>query len=283
MVNSIRKVGVAGAGTMGLGIAQVIAMAGYPVALYDINANVLETAFKAIKSNLEKGVSLEKLTDQEAADALGRIQPINDIKELKGDLVIEAVVEQLEVKIDLFTEIEKNNAPGCILASNTSSIPITQIAAGLQNPKGFIGMHFFNPAHIMKLVEIIPGAQTDPDVFKIVREFTVSLGKTPVVASDAPGFIVNRVARHFYVESLKLLEEKVADHEAIDKLMEATGFRMGPFRLMDLIGIDTNFAVTNSMYNAFYQDPKFRPSRIQKQKVDARQLGKKSGSGFYNY
>jgi 3-hydroxybutyryl-CoA dehydrogenase len=183
----------------------------------------------------------------------------------------------------LFRQLEAVNPAETILATNTSSIPITQIARGLQYPGRVVGVHFFNPAHIMKLVEIISGAETNCEVAKKAFEWAESLGKTAVYTADAPGFIVNRVARHFYVEGLKILEEQVAPLESIDRLCEASGFKMGPFRLMDLIGVDTNYAVTGSMYSLFGQDAKFRPSRIQKQKVDAGHHGRKAGQGFYRY
>jgi 3-hydroxybutyryl-CoA dehydrogenase len=220
---------------------------------------------------------------EEKEKCLQNIELTNDIRAMVADIVIEAIVEKLEVKVRLFEELEKLNASYTILATNTSSIPITQMAARLKHPGRLIGMHFFNPAYIMKLVEVISGLATSNEVVELIKEFAVQLGKVPVVANDSPGFIVNRVARHYYVESLKILEENIADMGSIDRLMESSGFKMGPFRLMDLIGIDTNFSVTNSMYNAFHQDPKFRPSRLQQQKVDAGHYGKKSGKGFYEY
>jgi len=169
------------------------------------------------------------------------------------------------------------------LATNTSSIPITQISTAIPHPERVVGIHFFNPAHIMKLVEIVSGAHTSETVAQTAFDFVKGLKKTPIMAKDSPGFIVNRVARHYYVEGLKTLEENVASHEDIDALLEASGFKMGPFRLMDLIGVETNFSVTESMFNLFYQDGKFRPSKIQKQKVDAGHYGRKTGKGFYNY
>jgi 3-hydroxybutyryl-CoA dehydrogenase len=175
------------------------------------------------------------------------------------------------------------NGADCIYATNTSSIPITQIAAGLAFPEQVIGIHFFNPAHIMKLVEVIKGAKTNSTIVERVLAFVQSIGKTGVVAADAPGFIVNRIARLYYVESLKLLEEGVADLETIDRIMESSGFKMGPFKLMDLIGVDTNYSVTESQYQLFNFEPRFRPSRIQKQKVDAGLHGRKTKAGFYNY
>jgi 3-hydroxybutyryl-CoA dehydrogenase len=182
----------------------------------------------------------------------------------------------------LFQIIEKNN-PNSILTTNTSSIPVTQIASGIKNRDRFAGLHFFNPAPAMKLVEVIRGVETSLETVESLKNFSKNLGKTPVVAKDSPGFIVNRVARHYYVEALKMLEENNADIQTIDKLLKASGFKMGSFELMDLIGLDVNFSVTSSMFNAFHQDPKFRPNRIQQQKVDAGHLGFKSGKGFYNY
>lgn len=282
-LSEIKVVGIVGAGTMGQGIAQVIAMAGYKVLLYDVNAEKLEAGLKHIEENLQKGVELGKVAGEEKDKYLQNIELTNDIRTMVADIVIEAIVEKLEVKVQLFEELEKLNASYTILATNTSSIPITQMAARLKHPERLIGMHFFNPAYIMKLVEVISGLATSNEVVELIKEFAVQLGKVPVVAKDSPGFIVNRVARHYYVESLKILEENIADIKTIDRLMESSGFKMGPFRLMDLIGIDTNFSVTNSMYNAFHQDPKFRPSRLQQQKVDAGHYGKKSGKGFYEY
>ena len=197
--------------------------------------------------------------------------------------MIEAIVEKLEAKRELFLKLAEINPTTTIFASNTSSIPITRIAAGIPSPDRVIGMHFFNPAHIMKLVEVISGAETAEEVTETMKALTLKIGKTLVVAKDSPGFIVNRVARHYYVESLRMLEEHVAPFETIDALMESAGFRMGPFTLMDAVGNDINFAVTSSLFNSFHQDAKFRPSRIQQQKVDAGHFGKKSGRGFYNY
>ncbi len=282
-MEKIKTVGVIGAGTMGLGIAQVAAMAGYPTILFDVNHHAVTDAFKIIESNLNKGIEKGKLDEETKQKALENLTTVENLDQLKADLLIEAIVEKLEVKQQVFAKLEEVNNENTILATNTSSIPITQIAAKLKRPAQVVGLHFFNPAHIMKLVEIISGAATDAKVVKQVTAFAKSIGKKPVVAADSPGFIVNRVARHFYVEGLKTLEEGVADVKGIDKLMEASGFKMGPFKLMDLIGVDTNFSVTTSMFNAFHQDAKFRPSRIQQQKVDAGHWGRKTGKGFYNY
>lgn len=268
---------------MGLGIAQVCASAGHEVVLADVQESALQKALDAIRGNLEKAVSIGKLSPEALPEILGRLSTTTDINQLPCDLAIEAIVERLDVKQDLFRKLAAVNSSNCILATNTSSIPITRIAAGIEHPERVIGLHFFNPAHIMKLVEIVNGAHTSPDITEEMKSFILGLGKTPIIAADAPGFIVNRVARHYYVESLKILEEGIASFEDIDMLMESSGFKMGPFRLMDLIGVDTNFSVTSSMFELFHQDPKFRPSRIQQQKVDAGLHGRKSGKGFYTY
>jgi 3-hydroxybutyryl-CoA dehydrogenase len=268
---------------MGQGIAQITSLAGFKTILFDIDASALDNAEKLIDGSFSKGIDRGKLSAEDKVAALSKISFLKELNEVKADFIIEAVVEKLAVKQSIFKALEEVNATSTIMASNTSSIPITQIAAGLKRPEQFVGMHFFNPAHIMKLVEVISGVATNPLTAEITRDLALKLGKVPVSAADSPGFIVNRVARHFYVESLKILEEGVADVESIDKLVRASGFKMGPFELMDLIGVDTNFSVTSSMFNAFHQDSKFRPSRIQQQKVDAGHHGRKSGKGFYNY
>ncbi|MFD2246471.1 3-hydroxyacyl-CoA dehydrogenase NAD-binding domain-containing protein [Pontibacter ruber] len=279
----IKTIGIVGAGTMGQGIAQICAQAGYKTILFDINAQILQKAEATTASNLSKGVERGKLTDADKQATLANLSFTGDTLTLSCDVIIEAVVERLEVKQSIFKDLDAVNSPDTIFASNTSSIPITRIAAGIPNPERVVGMHFFNPAHIMKLVEVISGAATSPEVAETIRQLALKLDKKPVMAQDSPGFIVNRVARHFYVEGLKLLEEGVADVQTIDKLMQASGFKMGPFELMDLIGVDTNYSVTSSMFEAFHYDPKFRPSRIQQQKVDAGHHGRKSGKGFYTY
>ena len=279
----INKVAVLGAGTMGQGIAQVCAMAGYETLLFDIDQDLSTKALVSIEQNFTNTIVKGKSTEEEKQNALKRLKVAKELTELKVDLVIEAVVEKLEIKQKLFVELEKINGDDCIFTSNTSSISITQIASSLNKPNRFAGLHFFNPAILMKLVEVIGGASTTVSVIDELKKFATSLNKIAVEAKDSPGFIVNRVARHYYVEALKLLEEGMADVESIDKLMRSAGFKMGPFELMDLIGIDINFAATSSMYQAFFQDSKFRPSRIQQQKVAARNLGRKTGKGFYEY
>lgn len=282
-MKEIKTVGVIGAGTMGLGIAQIAAMAGYSTILFDTNSNTVFSALKTIEKNLDKGIEKGKLDLKTKKKTLKNLHTVEELHQLKADLIIEAIIERLDVKQQVFSQLEEVNEEHTILATNTSSIPITQIAAKLKRPAQVIGLHFFNPAHIMKLVEVISGAATDRKVAEQVTSFAKSIGKTPVKAADSPGFIVNRVARHYYVEGLKTLEEGVAPVEGIDRLLEASGFKMGPFKLMDLIGVDTNFSVTTSMFNSFHQDAKFRPSRIQQQKVDAGHWGRKSGRGFYEY
>ena len=283
MINKIKTVGIIGAGTMGQGIAQVCAQAGYTTMLFDVNDDLAQKAASSIEKNMEEGIAKGKVTHEDKKVALSNLKIVSELNQIKADLIIEAVVEQLDVKQKIFAHLEIINEGKSILATNTSSIPVTQIAAGLKDPSRCIGLHFFNPAHIMKLVEVISGAATNPELIDQVKAFAISLKKTPVIAKDSPGFIVNRVARHFYVEALQLLEENVTDVSTIDQLLESSGFKMGPFRLMDLIGVDTNFSVTTSMYNGFHQNPKFRPSRIQEQKVNAGEWGRKTGKGFYDY
>lgn len=279
----ITTIGIAGAGTMGAGIAQVTATSGYQTVLFDVNQAVLDKARAGIEKSLNTLVQKQKLTEEKKNAIIGRIRYTSEINELKGELIIEAIVERLDIKQQFFNNVAAINAPDTILATNTSSIPVTQIGARVPHPKRFLGIHFFNPAPVMKLVEIISGVETDPQVAAACRTLIEGMGKTCVMAADAPGFIVNRVARHYYVEGLKIAEERVADIATTDELMESCGFKMGPFRLMDLIGVDTNFSVTTSIYNLFHQDAKFRPSRIQQQKVDAGHHGRKTGRGFYTY
>lgn len=282
-IGNLRTIGIVGAGTMGQGIAQVCATSGFSVLLYDINGELIQKGLSLIERSLQASIEKNKLTVIQKKEALSRIKSCEKLEQLKVDLVIEAAIEKLEVKREIFTILEKVNSDECILSSNTSSIPITQIASVLKKADRFAGLHFFNPAHIMKLVEVISGVTTSEATINLLKEFSLKLDKTPVLAKDSPGFIVNRVARHYYVEALKILEENAGDVKTIDALMKASGFKMGPFELMDLIGVDTNFSVTSSMYHAFHQDSKFRPSRIQQQKVEAGHLGRKSGRGFYDY
>jgi len=268
---------------MGQGIAQVCASAGYPVMLYDIQPDLTRSAIGAIRKNLEASVEKGKLSALAKDEALSRIQAVGDFRQLQVDLAIEAVIEKREVKQKILLELEKINALDCLLVSNTSSFPITQLASVLKHKERCAGLHFFNPAPVMKLVEIVKGGATSDATIKKLSGFVDTISKTYVMAADSPGFIVNRVARFFYTEALRIVEDGVTDFQTVDNLLRSSGFKMGPFQLMDLIGVDTNFSVTTALYDAFYQDPKFRPSRLQQQKVDAGHNGRKSGKGFYDY
>ncbi len=280
-----RAVGVIGAGTMGAGIAQVAAAAGHPVVLFDTASGAVERGIGQTAAGLDKLVARGRMQAGDRDALLERIRPADNIEQLAGcALVIEAVVEKLEIKQDLFRALEDICRDDTILATNTSSLSVTAIGAALSRPGRLVGMHFFNPAPIMKLVEVVSGLDTDAGVAARVFDTATAWGKHAVHARSTPGFIVNRVARPFYGEALRLLEERAADIAVLDRVMrDAGGFRMGPFELMDLIGIDVNYAVSCSVYDAFYQDPRFVPSLEQKQRVDAGRLGRKSGHGFYDY
>lgn len=282
-LNNIQTVAVAGAGTMGAGIAMVCAQAKYKVILFDINQSVLNQSKINNETLLKKMLDSGRLTQDLHDLCIQNIQYTTLISDLTADLIIEAVIEKPEIKISLFQQLIDLNGSETIYATNTSSIPITQIAAGVSLPQNLVGIHFFNPAHIMKLVEVIKGAKTSQVIVEHAANFVKSINKQAVIAADAPGFIVNRIARLYYVESLKALEENLCDFTTIDGIMEASGFKMGPFKLMDLIGVDTNYSVTESQFKLFNYEARFRPSRIQKQKVEAGLHGKKTKGGFYTY
>jgi 3-hydroxybutyryl-CoA dehydrogenase len=282
-IQDIQSIGVLGAGVMGSGIALAAALSGYSVILVDLNPKVLEKAKVYVDKYLASGIEKGRISPEQRAAVTAGLRYSTDTKLLVADFIIEAILENLELKQRVLAEMEANNAETAILASNTSTLPITRIAAGLKRPQQVVGMHFFNPAPIMRLVEVIPGEVTDDAVTQLTIALAERLGKTPVLVKDEPGFVVNRVARHFYLESLKIYEERGADYTAIDRLMEASGFKMGPFKLMDLIGVETNHEVTKSLWEAFFRDEKFRPSRIQQKKVDAGHFGRKTGRGFYPY
>ncbi|MCP9750429.1 3-hydroxyacyl-CoA dehydrogenase family protein [Ferruginibacter sp. HRS2-29] len=279
----IKKVCVVGAGTMGSGIALTAAQNGFEVVLFDINENVLESAKLLIGKNLDFLISKEKISEAQKTVILQHLLFTTNADECLADIVIEAIVEKLEAKEKIFISLAAINAPSTILASNTSSLSITAIQKNIPSPGRVVGMHFFNPANVMKLVEVVKGAQTDDATASEVMQLCLDLKKTPVLCNDAPGFIVNRVARHYYLEAMKLVEQKIATIENVDAAMEAAGFKMGPFRLMDLIGMDINYAVSESVYAAFDNAERFRPSPIQKEKVEKGELGKKTGKGFYQY
>lgn len=283
MIEQNQVVGVVGSGAMGVGIAQVAATAGHQVVVYDNNHEVLQ------RSRVSLAAALQKLQDKgkiEHADTIiSRIafsDNLNDLAPCK--LIIEAIVEKLEVKKNLFAALEQQACEGCILATNTSSLSVTSIAASCAHPERVIGLHFFNPPPLMALVEVIPAIQTDPALVEQAKALMMSWGKIPVVAKDTPGFIVNRVARPFYGEALRIYEEGIADMATIDWAMTALGgFRMGPFALMDYIGHDVNYVVTQTVFQSFFYDPRYKPSFSQKRLLDAGWLGRKSGRGFYNY
>lgn len=279
----IKTIGVCGAGTMGHGIAQVAARAGLKTILYDVNADVLSTAKQHIDKSLAHLVEKTKITSREKDQTLELLHFTVDINQCQADLVIEAIVEKENIKIELFNKLAEINTPETILASNTSSLSIQSIAEKIKNPERVTGLHFFNPAPVMKLVEVVTTEFTASKVLDAVVELTKQMNKVPVVCRDSPGFIVNRVARPFYIESLRLVENGITDFETMDKLMEATGFRMGPFKLMDLIGNDVNYAVSCSVYNQLNRPERLRPSPIQEEKVKTGSLGRKTGKGYYQY
>ncbi|RPD47834.1 3-hydroxybutyryl-CoA dehydrogenase [Hymenobacter sediminis] len=278
-------IGIIGSGAMGAGIAQVVATAGHTVRLLDQNTQALQRAGQSIQNNLNKLAEKGKLTVEAAAEVFNRLHLTEDIGTFNDcGLVLEAIVEDLGVKQQLFREVEMLVAEDCILASNTSSLSIASIAAACQKPERFVGIHFFNPAPLMQLVEVIPAVQTRPGLAEQVRDLVQSWGKLPVLTKDTPGFIVNRVARPFYGEAIRILEEGIADIATIDCAMtELGGFRMGPFALMDFIGHDVNYRVTESVFTSFFFDPRYKPSFTQKRLFEAGYYGRKSGRGFYNY
>jgi 3-hydroxybutyryl-CoA dehydrogenase len=279
------KVSVIGAGTMGAGIAQIAATKGHEVYLYDSFDGAIETAENKLKKILNRMVEKKRITQQENIEILERINFTKEITEVSGsELVIEAIIENLEIKQKVFTEIESLVDKDCIIASNTSSLSIASIASSCKNAERVVGIHFFNPAPLMPLVEIIPAVQTSEDTLNKAKSIIDSWKKETVVAKDTPGFIVNRVARPFYGEAIKIYEEGVADFATIDwALKEIGGFRMGPFQLMDYIGNDINYTVTETVFTAFYFDSRYKPSFTQKRMMEAGYLGRKSGRGYYNY
>lgn len=285
MLGKNSVIGVVGSGAMGSGIAQVAATAGHKVFVYDNNETSLNKAESALKSSLQKLVEKQKISAEQEKSILSNIAFIKAINQLSDcDLIVEAIVESIDIKKKLFHELEKVVKPGSVLASNTSSLSITSIAAACEKPQNVIGIHFFNPATLMPLVEIIPGIATNEEVTESCKNLIDSWKKTTVITKDTPGFIVNRVARPFYSEALRIYEEGIADMITIDTAMkEIGGFKMGPFELMDLIGHDVNYVVTETVWKQFYYDPKFKPALSQKRLLEAGFLGRKSGRGFYNY
>jgi 3-hydroxybutyryl-CoA dehydrogenase len=283
MSSSIKKVAVCGAGTMGSGIAQVCATTGFETVLYELNETVLQNAKQSINKSLQTAIEKGKLPAHEKENILNRILFTCDLSQCVADLIIEAIIEKPEIKISLFNQLAAINSNQTIFASNTSSLSISDLAQQIKNPERVAGLHFFNPAPLMKLVEVVSGHQTDKNVITSLIDFTKKTGKTPVVCKDAPGFIVNRVARPYYIESLRLAEEGITDFGTIDLLLESRGFKMGPFKLMDLIGNDINYAVSCSLYNQLKKPERLKPSDLQKEKVDTGELGRKTKKGYYDY
>ena len=274
---------ICGAGTMGSGIAQLTAQSGFQTILFELNSEVLGKAKTSIGKNLSVLIEKGKIFEEEKNKTIGRIHFTNDIKNCVADIFIEAIIEKAEAKNELFAQLAQINRDDCIFASNTSSLSITKIAQQVKNPGRMVGMHFFNPAPVMKLVEVVNTNYTNEKTTQIVTGLAKQMNKIPVVCKDSPGFIVNRVARPYYIESLRLVEENISDFNTIDSLLEATGFKMGPFRLMDLIGNDVNYAVSCSVYDQLGQPERLKPSIIQEQQVQEKKLGKKTGEGYYKY
>lgn len=285
-IEDIKTTGVIGSGTMGRGIAICSASAGLKTILYDINSEILVKSKNLIEKDLSKSAEKKKITFEKTEEIIRNIIYTSGFDDLKTcDFVIEAALEDIDLKKDIFTRLDSLCSQETVLSTNTSSLSVTTISTYVKNNPGrVIGMHFFNPANIMKLVEIVKGDFTSDETVHITKELSKKMGKTSVTAKDTPAFIVNRIARPFYGEALKILSEGTAKAEDIDKIMKSCGgFAMGPFELMDLIGIDVNFSVTKSVYEAYFNDPRYRPSFIQKKMVDAGLLGRKAKRGFYKY
>ncbi|WP_312090145.1 3-hydroxyacyl-CoA dehydrogenase NAD-binding domain-containing protein [Chryseobacterium sp.] len=281
----MKNVGIIGAGTMGIGIAQVAATNGCKVWVYDANAKQVETATVGLEKTLTKLVDKQKISAEKMTEILANISIATELKDFKEcELIIEAIIENKEIKTKVFTELENHVSETCVIGSNTSSISITSLGAELQKPERFIGIHFFNPAPLMPLVEVIPSLLTEKSLAEKIYSLMKDWGKTPVIAKDIPGFIVNRIARPYYGEALRIVEENIATVEQVDDAMKTIGnFKMGPFELMDLIGVDVNFSVTKTVYNEYFYDPKYKPSLLQQRMSEAKLHGRKTGKGFYDY
>lgn len=277
------RIVVCGAGTMGSGIAETTARHGFPTLIYDKAKEFLQKAEQNIEAGLRSQVEKGRLTERGRKDILGRLYFTDQLQQCEGDIVIEAVIEDIDVKTELLWQLATLNGNKTILASNTSSLSLTDISRNIPAPERFCGMHFFNPAQLMKLVEVVYTKHTSLETIHAVRELAMAMGKAPVTCRDSPGFIVNRVARHYYLEAFRILDDGICSIEQADRIMESSGFRMGPFRLMDLIGNDINYAVTRSLYEAYNRPERFRPSPLQGEMVARGELGRKTGKGYYNY
>lgn len=277
-------IGIVGAGAMGAGIAQVAAMAGNEVRLFDTSSEAKNNALLKITESINKFVAKGQVSPEEGVAITGRIYLCEKLETFADcDMMIEAIIEDLSIKKTLFINLESVVSTDCILATNTSSLSVTSIASSLNQPDRCIGIHFFNPPVLMKLVEVVPAIQTNGDITNQVKKMIESWGKIVVLAKDTPGFIVNKVARPFYSEAIRVLEEGIANVVTIDQAMTENGFKMGPFTLMDFIGHDVNYRVTESVWKSFFYDSKYRPSFTQLRLLEAGYLGKKSGKGFYDY
>ncbi|TVZ77956.1 3-hydroxyacyl-CoA dehydrogenase NAD-binding domain-containing protein [Aeribacillus composti] len=282
---TIQTVGVVGSGTMGSGIAQTCVQHGFRVFLYDLNDAIVQKAFTQIKKRLNRLVEKGKMEEQTFQDSISRIETCTDLSLMKAcDLVIEAVPEKINIKKEIFQALDEHCPEQTILTTNTSSFSVTEIASVTKTGERVAGLHFFNPVPLMPLVEIVRGVKTSEDTLKKLAQFVSSLHKDPVVCEDTPGFIVNRIARPFYNEALKIAGERLAKPEQIDRIMKKAGrFKMGPFELQDLIGIDVNFSTTETVYNSFFGEERFRPHYLQQRMVQSGKLGRKAGEGYYPY
>ncbi|KZM53687.1 3-hydroxyacyl-CoA dehydrogenase NAD-binding domain-containing protein [Aeribacillus composti] len=282
---TIQTVGVVGSGTMGSGIAQTCVQHGFRVFLYDLNDAIVQKAFTQIKKRLNRLVEKGKMEEQTFQDSISRIETCTDLSLMKAcDLVIEAVPEKINIKKEIFQALDEHCPEQTILTTNTSSFSVTEIASVTKTGERVAGLHFFNPVPLMPLVEVVRGVKTSEDTLKKLAQFVSSLHKDPVVCEDTPGFIVNRIARPFYNEALKIAGERLAKPEQIDRIMKKAGrFKMGPFELQDLIGIDVNFSTTETVYNSFFGEERFRPHYLQQRMVQSGKLGRKAGEGYYRY
>ncbi|BCU80972.1 hypothetical protein JIR001_07550 [Polycladomyces abyssicola] len=283
-VDPIVRTAVVGAGTMGNGIAEVLATAGKRVVLVDVSPAALERGMQVIRDRLRRRVQKKRMTAEEMKQVLDRIESSVDLSAVaEAQLVIEAVVERLDVKKSLFSQLDEITDLEAILATNTSSLSVTAIASATKHPERVIGLHFFNPAPVMPLVEVVHGPMSEREVVDQAMAFVKEIGKDPVKVTDTPGFLVNRVARSFHSEAYRLVGDHVAEKRQVDRILRAAGFPMGPFELQDLIGLDINYAASCSVYEGYFHDPRFRPHPHQRQLVDSGSLGKKAGRGHYRY